>query len=158
MNIKLLLPLFVASRLMAETFILNSSASNFESIEPLERDHKKEIVYDPNTNLMWQDDKTSKTIKKNWQGAIKHCENLKFTGFNDWRLPTITELKSIVDYTKENQAIIDGFKNVTAGHYWSSSLHVSDSTCAWYVPFNYGDDYGVVNSNPGLVRCVRDSN
>lgn len=159
MNIKLLLPLFIASGLMAETFILNSSATHFDNAKvSLERDHKKEVVDDLNTNLMWQDDKTSKTTQKNWQGAKKHCENLKFAGFNDWRLPTITELTSIVDYTKYNPAIIDGFKNVTSDYYWSSSPFVSGSSSAWVVDFRVGGDFWDDESGSRLVRCVRDSN
>ena len=161
MQIKLLLPLFIATGLMADTFILNSSAANFDTPEPLERDNKKEIVYDPNTNLMWQDDKTSKTTKKNWQGAKKHCENLKFGSFDDWRLPTIVELKSIVDYNKDDLAIINGFKHVTSFGYWSSSPVISDSSCSWFMNFSFGYDGDgnnwITKSVSNFVRCVRDS-
>jgi hypothetical protein len=125
--------------------------------KPLERDSVKEVVTDPNTKLMWQDDVSVKTTKKDWQGALKYCKNLKFAGFSDWRLPKMSELESIVDDTKYNPAIKDGFVNVTADYYWSSSPDVSDSSRAWYLFFDYGSVFWYVKSNSTLVRCVRDN-
>lgn len=41
--------------------------------------------------------------------------------------------KSSVNYLNNN-----GFHNVQAGSYWSSSPYAGDSTYAWYVIVNYG--------------------
>ena len=117
----------------------------------------KDIYIDKDTNLMWQDDISVKTTNKNWDDAIKHCQNLTFAGYSDWRLPTIDELLSITDDTKYNPAIKTGFKNVTAGYYWSSSPSVSDSSGAWNVYFKNGDDSWIFKGFKFLVRCVRDS-
>jgi len=71
---------------------------------------------------------------------------------SDWRLPTIEELLSVVDYTKIDPAAkISGFHS---SRYWSST---KDSTkkYAWYLHFSLGrSDYGIrgLSSN---VRCVR---
>jgi hypothetical protein len=125
--------------------------------KPLERDSVKEVVTDPNTKLMWQDNASVKTTKKDWQGALKYCKNLKFAGFSGWRLPSIDELLSITDDTKYNPAIKDGFSNVTADVYWSSSPKGSDSILAWYVDFERGNNSWYGKSLSGLVRCVRDN-
>lgn len=125
--------------------------------KPLERDDTKEVVIDPNTKLMWQDNASVKTTKKDWQGALKYCKNLKFAGFSGWRLPSIDELLSITDDTKYNPAIKNGFLNVTADGYWSSSPDVSDSSLAWNVYFYFGDDHLDGKSNSFLVRCMRDN-
>ena len=126
--------------------------------KPLERDDTKEVVIDPNTKLMWQDNASVKTTTKDWSGAIEYCKNLKFAGFSGWRLPSIDELLSITDDTKYNPAIKDGFLNITAGNYWSSSPDVSDSSGAWRVYFGNGNDLWGNESLSNLVRCVRDSN
>ena len=127
------------------------------AVNTLIRDDNKDVVIDPKRNLMWQDNHESKTVQKNWQDAIHYCENLTFAGYSDWRLPGIVELESIADDTKYNPAIKIGFKNVTSDYYWSSSPNVSDSSNAWLVYFNFGNDSWGGKSTSYLVRCVRDS-
>jgi len=110
---------------------------------------------DAKTGLIWQDNKDAQTIKKSWSGAKEYCKNLILDGHNDWRLPSIKELQSIVDITKYNPTIKDGFKNVTSYYYWSSSPNVSDSSDAWVVNFYYGNTYSDGKSGKNYVRCVR---
>jgi len=44
----------------------------------------------------------------NWRGALDYAENYRIARYRDWRLPTIKELNSIVDYTKtQGEAFID---------------------------------------------------
>ncbi len=121
------------------------------------RNHSKEVVTDTKTNLMWQDDASVKTTKKTWNEAVSYCDNLSFAGFSDWRLPSRMELLGITDKTKYDPAIKDGFLNVTADYYWSSSPSASVSSYAWVVYFKYGYDYWYYKSGSYLVRCVRDS-
>jgi len=96
-----------------------------------------------------------------WEGAISFCEDLKFAGYTDWRLPNIKELQSIVDYTRSpdatGTAAIDPAFNSTEitneggeidyPYYWSSTTHISGKkTYKWatYVAFGralgYMDD------------------
>ncbi len=125
--------------------------------KPLVRDNAKEVVIDPKTKLMWQDDASVKSVTKNWQGAIKHCEALSFAGYDDWRLPKRLELLSITDKSKVKPAIKAGFVNVVSDFYWSSSPYVSDAHFAGCVYFDDGDDYFYSKSNEYYVRCVRES-
>ncbi len=119
------------------------------------RDDAKEVVNDTTTCLMWQDDNASKTVTKNWQGAIDYCEELSFAGFEDWRLPNYNELYSIGDRSKYNPAIKDAFKNVSSSYYWSSTTYVYFTDGAWGVNFNYGGSYAVNENENYHVRCVR---
>ena len=121
------------------------------------RDNAKEVVVDSATHLMWQDNEDAKTVEKSWIEAIEYCENLTLTGFDDWRLPNIRELKSIIDLNKVDPAIVDGFVNSASSNYWSSSTHKSYTSYAWGVYFYYGYDYWRNKDYSYYVRCVRDN-
>lgn len=125
--------------------------------KPLVRDSAKEVVIDPKTKLMWQDDASVTTVIKTWQGAIDYCEALRFAGYDDWRLPKRLELLSIADKSKTNPAIKAGFVNVVSGDFWSSSSYVSYADYAWYVYFDGGLAFTFFKSTELCVRCVRES-
>jgi hypothetical protein len=121
----------------------------------LQRDDTKQIVYDPSSNLYWQDNSEAKSIKKEWEGAKQYCQNLSFGGYNDWYLPSIKELESIADYSKYPNAYKKGFKDFTSSSYWSSSASVSSSSNAWNVYFEYGYSSYSNKTNKRYVRCAR---
>ncbi|MDQ7044259.1 MAG: DUF1566 domain-containing protein [Sulfurimonas sp.] len=51
------------------------------------------IVSDSVTGFMWQDDSRAKNVKRDWSGAKKYCKSLNFTGYDDWHVPSISELE-----------------------------------------------------------------
>ena len=111
------------------------------------------IVSDSVTGLQWQDDINSSTTT--WQTAITYCEDLSLEGHDDWRLPNLNELKSIIDRSKSNPAIVDGFINTSSISFWSSTSYVDGSNFAWYVYFGNGYVGGVSKDGGTSVRCVR---
>jgi hypothetical protein len=122
----------------------------------LVRDDSKEIVIDKTTGLMWQDNIDTKTIKKNRKDAKHYCRRLVFAGYDDWYLPRIQELRSIVDQKKHNPAIRDGFKNIQSYHYWSSSPNISSNTLnVFNIDFKNGQTYKTNREGRCHVRCVR---
>lgn len=105
-------------------------------------------------DLMWQDDEDAKTVQKKWDDAQRYCNNLQLLGFNDWRLPTIQELESIVDRSRK-PAIKEEFKSTSSNFYWSATADEHYKYDAWIVGFFDG---GVSNSSKYYdyyVRCVR---
>ena len=116
-----------------------------------------DILNDSKTGLVWQDDSAAKNTKMNWAEAKRYCSDLSLAGHDDWRLPTIKELQSIVDISKYNPAIKKGFKNVsTSDFYWSSSVCVSDTKDAWLVRFKVGSTLNHHDkTDERYVRCVR---
>ncbi|MEA3315587.1 MAG: DUF1566 domain-containing protein [Campylobacterota bacterium] len=131
------------------------------------RDDTKQIVTDNVTGLIWQDEPYNETIDgdyywestpngklQTWEGAKSYCSTLSFANSSDWRLPTVKELLSIVDNSKNNPAIFDGFENIKSSAYWSSQEYKESSSYAWGVDFGSGySGYG--KSDTFYVRCVR---
>jgi hypothetical protein len=116
--------------------------------------NKDEAVTDIRTGLMWQ--KEASTLDMTWQNAIKYCENLSLSDYNDWRLPTLQELRSIVDYSKHNDAINqDFFNGLLSAFYWSSTSYADYTGSAWGVYFNYGYDSNFAKDSSYYVRAVR---
>jgi len=111
------------------------------------------IVTDSTTGLQWQDDAIGSTMT--WQSAIDHCEGLSLDSYSDWRLPNVNELKTIVDRSKYNPAIVSGFINTSSANYWSSTTYENYSPHAWIVDFNYGYVNHSSKYNSNYVRCVR---
>lgn len=81
-------------------------------------------------------------------------------GKNDWRLPTVDELQTIVDYGKGYPGPtvnLDWFVNTGSGGYWSSSPNVGNTSGAWGVHFNNGVVSGFSRNFNYRVRLVRAS-
>ena len=120
------------------------------------RDDDKEIVTDHITGLMWQDDSDAGSVTKNWSDAKAYCENLALGGYSDWRLPSIEELETIVDYGQYNPSATSGiFQHITSGYYWSSTSGALGTDGAWVVRFWSGASYYDSKSLTHYVRCVR---
>lgn len=57
-------------------------------------DIEDDVVMDKKTGLMWQRKRAPNTM--NYQNAVNYCENLALGDYNDWRLPSISELKTLI--------------------------------------------------------------
>ena len=71
-----------------------------------------------------------------------------------FRLPTIQELLSLVDYTKHDPA---SNEDITSNYYWSSTTYAYDTDNAWFLYFYNGRSYYDVKTYSYYVRCVRDT-
>jgi hypothetical protein len=119
------------------------------------KDNGDGTVTDTSTGLMWQKETTPED-RKNWEEALSYCENLTLGGHTDWRLPTIKELCSLVDYTRSKPAInTTYFPDTVASFYWSSTTDASHPNWAWVVHFWSAVDYEYDKGNNSYVRCVR---
>jgi hypothetical protein len=101
-------------------------------------------ITDAATGLMWtqNDSGLENTSGLDWETAldwVAQKNTASYLGYNDWRLPNVKELQSIVDYTRSpdttGSAAIDPLFNATgivneAGQadyacYWSSTTHAN---------------------------------
>ena len=58
---------------------------------------------DPQTELIWAKNGNIAGKKMNWSDATKWAENLKYSGYSDWRLPTKEELVSFSKLGGDNK-------------------------------------------------------
>lgn len=118
-------------------------------------------VYDSKTKLTWQGTVTSDQ-PANLAAAKTYCAGMGASlGGTGWRLPTIKELVSIVDYTKPTEVafMIDRTAFFTMPNdvewFWSASPVANSASSVWIVSFIMGYSYDHDVSYPANVRCVR---
>ncbi|MEA1954573.1 MAG: DUF1566 domain-containing protein [Campylobacterota bacterium] len=115
------------------------------------------MVKDPKTNLIWEDNMHVSEVKITQIKARSYCSQLALGSFNDWRLPTLKELQSIVDYKRYKPAIVKEFKHVNRDTlYWSSTPYVKSSDEFWGISFKDGSSSNASEIYDRYVRCVRD--
>lgn len=91
-----------------------------------------------------------------------------FAGHCDWRLPTITELLSIVNYDTVDPAVFSAFNvgclsectitacSCTASYlYWTSSTYYLPRRLAWTVSFSGGTSFTEDKTGSAAARAVR---
>jgi hypothetical protein len=113
-------------------------------------------VTDTLTGLVWQQSVSSTTYT--WANAKNYCSTLSLQG-SGWRLPTLKEILTLVDYSAQNAPTIDGtaFAGTVCSpgcSYWSSTPDPG-GTAAWDVDFSVALPYDDAATTPELVRCVR---
>ena len=108
---------------------------------------KKKALVDTQTSSLWLQKSLPK--KMIWDDAIEYTPGLRVAGCSDWRLPTIQEIKTLLEgHLNENvkngaeppwkYLNRIGFKNIPAYRFWSST--------------QYGRSYALgVNMTDGVV-------
>ncbi len=96
-------------------------------------------ITDNATGLMWMQADTGEGLT--WEAALAQAEERTFAGYDDWRLPDVKELQSIVDYTRSPSTsqspaidplfsctpIINEEGETDYPFYWSGTTHANMS-------------------------------
>jgi len=164
--------------------------SDIESTQPNFTDNSNGTITDNITKLLWtkcsaSDNQNIDTTSDcsstiglyNWSEAKNFCENLDYANRTDWRLPTISELFSLVNFNSDgSKASIDTdyFPNTEHvdctttqnemiwiiictgfdGIRYLSSTEFKNSETAWGIHFEDGHTNLTAKENNGYVRCI----
>jgi hypothetical protein len=117
-----------------------------------------DTVIDSLTSLEWQ--RTSLDERaRTWQAALAYCESLRHADKNDWRLPNIKELVTIVDETATQAPVVDAaaFGASSASRYWSSSPASASMSerLAFTLDAGIGNTPTIKMTDFAAARCVR---
>ena len=116
---------------------------------------KGNTVLDTKSKLVWQDDSAVESEEMLYSEANAYCKQLSLAGHKDWRLPTLRELRNIIDLKRYDPAINRTFEYTGEDSHWSSTLYAGDPVRAWAVDFKSGSTSHNRHSYDYYVRCVR---
>ncbi|MBT4286817.1 MAG: DUF1566 domain-containing protein [Deltaproteobacteria bacterium] len=108
---------------------------------------------DQATGLTWQSGEND-TSKMKYDWAKSYCESIQIAGKNGWRLPTVKELLTLIDYKKVDPATSLEFETIYPSYYWSSEVTASYDQRIWAVNFKNGAVSPYKRNYSTHVRCV----
>jgi len=118
--------------------------------DPRFTDNSDGTMTDNLTGLMWTKDANLPGGTTDWQLALDYANSLTLAGYSDWRLPNVNELESLVNGAEANTAAwlnAQGFTNVQADSYWSSTTYAPSTDDAWIVNMWFGYVHAVFKSS-----------
>jgi hypothetical protein len=144
---------------------------NKSNPDPRFTDNKDGTVTDNLTRLVWLKN-TNCFGMLDWQRAILVVKSLEEgacgpdpdlilsdgSSAGDWRLPTMVELCTLIDFKRRDPALANGhmFSNVPSGYHWSTTTIDYHPEMAWIVYFESGTTcYENVNNRAGHIWPVR---
>lgn len=121
---------------------------------PLLTLNNSSTVTDSTTGLMWA--RSAAATAMTWKEALAWCDDLTLAGYDDWRLPTIKELASIVEIGGASPAVDTSyFPDTLLAYYWSSTTNDYYPDDAWLINFSNGENAYGNKLKDYHVRAVR---
>jgi hypothetical protein len=131
-------PITVSEDDFIDVFKLNE---NWRPLEYIENDFEDrgETVMDHATGLLWQKSGSDEYLTYEQAGAyVERLNSERFAGYNDWRLPTIDELTSLLEPEEQSNGLyINPIFDAKQLWCWSSDRRSPGG--AWNVNFDHGD-------------------
>ncbi len=116
-----------------------------------------QTIYDKTTSLLWQDTKDNKKLSLTFSKAQDYCSKLVIGKNSNFRIPTMNELQTIIDYKNYDPAIVKGFEYVSNEAYWTTTPFVDDDKVVWLIHFKKGERYVKDMHYDRYIRCVQNS-
>jgi hypothetical protein len=111
---------------------------------------------DPKTGLEWQCESAG---EMSWGEAMEYAQSLLLNGKEDWRLPTVLELDTLLDrntlFDKMRPYMRKEIPFRDTLSYWSSTTFDKHTNSAWIVMFDGAYVLSYYKTNHYHVRCVR---
>ncbi len=135
----------------------NHSGTDYCFIRQLTAD--TDVVTDLQTGLMWEKYEAVEGSVCDqgcsFEDAVDYCKDLVIDSYSDWRLPSINELETIIDFSRTDPSVFPVFDSFSSLWFWSSTQSASDSEEAWYIHFKAGYAATTSKSYFPRVKCVR---
>lgn len=161
------IPPTVAIRLRSEPLTVSTDEAqqvfgldeNWRPLKYIENNFEDlgDIVIDHATGLMWQKSGSDEWLTyEKVQAYVDKLNRERFAGYNDWRLPTIPELMSLLEPEKQsNKLYIDPVFD--SGQWWCGSADRGESSPrqVWNVHFHHGHVRWYGLGGDSYVRVVR---
>ena len=129
------------------------------------------VVIDNYTGLSWQQKVYSPETSVPWSNYTNYCNNLTYGGYDDWRLPSLIEYRTIMDFGRHHPNVDPEYFPATPPDYFITSTyrtsycgeipHVYPNTAVAWIKFDHietGFHSGLCETDPyfnGHARCVR---
>jgi len=144
--------------------------AQYSGVQASYQDNGDGTVTDFNTGLVWQA-APDLADKVTYQQALDSAESLDLAGYDDWRLPTIKELYSLIDFNgsaSQNIPYLDtsffsfrygdessGERQIDA-QYWSSTAYVGTTLKGNFTVFGVNFADGRIKGYPALSSSGRE--
>ncbi len=120
-----------------------------------------DVVVDLVTGLMWQRTARPEEVSYVDEDVLMRCSGVRTGAYEDWRLPRLIELISLVDYASEApptaMKVIPELADTGSGSFWSSTSSSADQTVfgLWLAQMNSGGIDAPSGFAKARTRCVR---
>ena len=106
--------------------------------------------------LEWAIDTPRLMTRDEFDEYVANLNAKKFGGFNDWRVPSKFELRSIVNYNQINPAFNQTeFPFLKPDDYWCGGNYALDENCGWVLNLNLGATTAKLKSDKSFGIAVR---
>jgi len=130
-------------------------ANNRHSLKYVPNEYKNNgngTISDLATGLMWQQSGSGYRRYKNAQKYVQKLNSENFAGYDDWRLPTIDELTSLIESDEQSNGLYIATV-FDKKQRWCCSSDERSGGGAWHVRFSIGHVYWLYDAH--YVRVCR---
>jgi len=119
----------------------------------VEEERETGIYLDKKKHLIWAGQDNGRDI--DWLSSFEYCTSLSLAGFEDWRLPSLEELKELMKPMSNRQYATPVEINLTSCCPWSSTPKTKSS--AWNFNFQFKKAFAgsMTHTYDHRALCVR---